>query len=138
MQQPWEYYRKACQRLGKPDPGEWPRRGPIFLWVTTGDKDAAWERLAPHIRHQIDSYGGWTKAGLGRPDGPFVPTRDIESLSQGGAYAVLDPDEAVALANDLGPDGELHLNPLLAGIDPAYAWEMLQSVEKHVLPHLDA
>ena len=76
MQRPMEYYRKACAALGKPDPGEWPGRGPIFMWVTTGDKNEAWERLAPHIRNQIDSYAGWTTAGLGRPDGPFVPTHE--------------------------------------------------------------
>jgi alkanesulfonate monooxygenase SsuD/methylene tetrahydromethanopterin reductase-like flavin-dependent oxidoreductase (luciferase family) len=136
MQRPWEHYRKGCLAAGKPDPGEWPKRGPIFLWVTTGDKEQAWEQLAPHIRHQIDSYGGWTTSGLGRPDGPFVPTRDIDSLSQGGAYAVVDPDEAVAIAHELGPDGELHLNPLLAGIAPALAWAMLETVGQHVLPHI--
>ncbi|MCU1485449.1 MAG: Luciferase-like, subgroup [Actinomycetia bacterium] len=136
MERPWQYYRRACVEAGKPDPGEWPKRGPIFLWVTTGDKEQVWERLAPHVRHQIDSYGGWTQSGLGRPDGPFVPTRDIESLEQGGAYRVVDPDEAIALAHELGPDGELHLNPLLAGITPALAWEMLETVERHVLPHI--
>ncbi len=136
MQRPWEYYRKACMQLGKPDPGEWPGRGPIFMWVTTGDKNEAWERLAPHIRHQIDSYAGWTTSGLGRPDGPFVPTRDIESLSQGGAYVVLDPDEAVAAIDALDDRAEMFFNPLLAGIDPAYAWEMLHTVERHVLPNL--
>lgn len=137
MQAPWEAYRRACARHGKPDPGEWPRRGPIFLWVTTGDKEQAWERLAPHIRHQIASYAGWTEAAHGVPQGPFVPTRDIATLSQGGAYQVVDPEEAIAIARDLGPTGELHLNPLLAGIDPAWAWEMLRTVERHVLPHVD-
>jgi alkanesulfonate monooxygenase SsuD/methylene tetrahydromethanopterin reductase-like flavin-dependent oxidoreductase (luciferase family) len=136
MERPWQYYRRASMEAGKPDPGEWPKRGPIFLWVTTGDKEQVWERLAPHVRHQIDSYGGWTQSGLGRPDGPFVPTRDIESLEQGGAYRVVDPDEAIALAQELGPDGELHLNPLLAGIAPGLAWEMLETVERHVLPHI--
>lgn len=137
MERPWEYYRTACVREGKPDPGEWPKRGPVFLWVTTEDKERTWERLAPHIRHQIDSYGGWTRSGLGRPDGPFVPTRDIESLSQGGAYQVVDPDEAVALVEDLGPTGELHLNPLLSGIDPDDAWQMLRTFENEVLPRIE-
>ena len=129
MQRPWEHYRRTCIELGKPDPGEWPKRGPIFLWVTTGDKDEAWARLEPHVRHQIDSYAGWTTAGLGRADGPFVPP---------DGYVVADPDEAVRLIRDLGPDGELHLNPLLAGIDPAYAWDMLRTFERHVLPSLEA
>ena len=136
MQRPWEAYRKACQAAGKPDPGEWAPRGPIFLWVTEEDKERTWERLAPHIRHQIDSYGAWTKAGLGTATGPYVPTNDVASLRQGGAYEVVTPDEAIELAARLGPQGELHLNPLLAGIDPAYAWEMLRTFEREVLPHL--
>jgi len=136
MPAPWEAYRRVCAELGQPDPGAWPRRGPIFLWVTTDDKDKVWERLAPHIRHQIESYAGWTEKAWGHADGPFVPSRDISSLSQGGAYQVLDPEEAIALANDLGPSGELHLNPLLAGIEPAEAWRMLRLVQERVLPHV--
>jgi len=133
----WKPYRDACMRLGRPDPGELPRRGPIFLWVTTEDKERVWTRLAPHIRHQMVSYGGWTSKVWDRPTGPFTPSGDIESLSQGGAYQVLDPDEAVELANGLGPDGELHLNPLLAGIAPRDAWGMLRLVGERVLPHLE-
>lgn len=136
MQRPWESYRKACLALGKPDPGEWAPRGPIFLWVTKGDKDATWEALAPHIRHQIDSYGRWTSGGLGRATGPYIPTEDMESIRQGGAYAVVTPEEAIELAANLGPGGELHLNPLLSGIDPAKAWRMLHTFEQEVLPHI--
>jgi alkanesulfonate monooxygenase SsuD/methylene tetrahydromethanopterin reductase-like flavin-dependent oxidoreductase (luciferase family) len=136
MPQFWKYYRKARVALGKPDPGEVVPRGPIFLWVTTEDKEKVWERLAPHIRHQINTYGAWTAGAYQEPYGPFVPTRDIESLSQGGAYLVATPDEAVALATDLGPDGELHLNPMLSGIAPNQAWEMLETLDRHVLPHL--
>ena len=128
MQAPWELYRKVCTELGKPDPGEWRRRGPIFLWVTTDDKDATWQWLEPHVRHQTESYAQWTTAGMGRADGPYIPP---------GAYVVVTPDEAIALANDLGPEGELHLNPLLAGIEPARAWRMLETVERYVFPSLD-
>ena len=136
MQRPWEAYRRIRAEQGHADPGEWAPRGPIFLWVTTDDKDETWRRLAPHIRHQIDSYGQWTREGIGRPTGPYVPTEDMESLRQGGAYEVVTPDEAVELAARLGPGGELHLNPLLAGIDPAAARRMLDLFEREVLPHL--
>lgn len=136
MAKPWEAYRRACAGRGKPDPGEWAPRGPIFLWITDEDKDTVWRQLAPHIRHQIDSYAAWTKGGLGRPTGPYVPTEDVESLRQGGAYEVMTPDEAVALAARLGPSGELHLNPLLAGIDPDEAWRMLRLFEHQVLPRI--
>lgn len=136
MPGPWKAYRRACLAVGKPDPGEWAPRGPIFLWVTTDDKEATWRWLAPHIRHQIDSYAAWTTGGLGRATGPYVPTEDAESLRQNGAYQVVTPDEALALAERLGPEGELHLNPLLAGIDPAAAWAMLDTFEREVLPYL--
>jgi len=136
MQRPWESYRRICLELGRPDPGEWAPRGPIFLWVTTDDKDTTWRRLEPHIRHQIDSYGQWTRDGIGRPTGPYVPTEDTDSLRQGGAYEVVTPDEAIELATRLGPGGELHLNPLLAGIEPSWARQMLDTFEQQVLPHI--
>ena len=138
MAGPWEAYRKACLEIGKADPGPWAPRGPIFLWVTTDDKDAVWERLAPHIRHQIDSYGQWTRAGLGKATGPYIPTGDLDSLKQDGAYQVLTPDEVIELAGQLGTRGELHLNPLLAGINPEEAWKMLRTFEADVLPHIGA
>jgi alkanesulfonate monooxygenase SsuD/methylene tetrahydromethanopterin reductase-like flavin-dependent oxidoreductase (luciferase family) len=136
MERPWEHYRKVSQEIGKTDPGPFPPRGPIFLWVTTGDTDAEWEYLAPHIRHQINSYAEWTTTGLGKASGPFVPTGEIENLKQDGAYQVVTPDEAIELAHELGPEGELHFNPLLAGIDPDRAWKMLADFERHVLPEL--
>jgi alkanesulfonate monooxygenase SsuD/methylene tetrahydromethanopterin reductase-like flavin-dependent oxidoreductase (luciferase family) len=132
----WERYRRRVIEEGRADPGPFPKRGPIFLWVTKEPKDQVWERLAPHIRHQIDSYAGWTTGAYGVPSGPFVPSRDVESLRQGGAYDVLTPDEAIELAHSLGDDGELTFNPLLAGIDPAEAWRMLELVDREVLPAL--
>jgi alkanesulfonate monooxygenase SsuD/methylene tetrahydromethanopterin reductase-like flavin-dependent oxidoreductase (luciferase family) len=132
----WERYRRRLAELDRPDPGPFPLRGPVFLWVTTEPKDDVWERLAPHVRHQIDSYAAWTTSAYGRPDGPFVPSRDVEELRQGGAYDVVTPDEAIEIARSLGPDGELTFNPLLAGIDPAAAWAMLDLVDREVLPHL--
>ncbi len=130
----WEKYRRRCIEVGRPDPGAFPKRGPIFLWVTTEPKERVWERLAPHIRHQIDSYAAWTSGAYGAPRGPFVPSRDVESLRQGGAYDVVTPEEAIALAESLGTDGELTFNPLMAGIDPAAAWQMLDVVQRDVLP----
>ena len=136
MPKPWEFYRQACAELGKPDPGEWAPRGPIFLWISKDDKDETWRKLAPHIRHQIDSYGAWTQKGLGRATGPYIPTEDMESIRQGGAYQVVTPDEAIQLAAQLGPRGELHLNPLLSGIDPGEAMAMLETFEAEVLPFI--
>jgi alkanesulfonate monooxygenase SsuD/methylene tetrahydromethanopterin reductase-like flavin-dependent oxidoreductase (luciferase family) len=132
----WKRYRALTIEAGRPDPGAYPPSGPIFLWVTTEPKEEVWEYLAPHVRHQIDSYAAWTTSAYGEPQGPFVASPDVESLRQGGAYEVLTPDEAVELVERLGPEGRLSLTPLLAGIDPAAAWRMLGLFEREVLPAL--
>jgi hypothetical protein len=129
----WKRYRALTIEAGRPDPGEYPPSGPVFLWVTTEPKEEVWQHLAPHIRHQIDSYAAWTASAYGEAQGPFVAARDIKSLRQGGTYEVLTPEETVALVERLGPGGRLSLNPLLAGIDPAAAWRMLELFEREVL-----
>jgi alkanesulfonate monooxygenase SsuD/methylene tetrahydromethanopterin reductase-like flavin-dependent oxidoreductase (luciferase family) len=133
----WSRYRRACTELGKPDPGPLPPNGPIFTWITREDPDVVWERLTPHILHQIRSYAEWTAAAYGEPMGPFVPTKALDDVRQGGAYRVVTPEEAVELARGLGPDGRFNLSPLLAGIDPVWSWEMLRCFEREVLPALD-
>ncbi|MDH4171660.1 MAG: LLM class flavin-dependent oxidoreductase [Acidimicrobiia bacterium] len=132
----WEVWREERQNEGHPDPGPLPRSGPIFLWVTTDDKERTWDWLEPHILHQVNSYAGWTHAAWGRAAGPFIPATGLDDLRQGGTYQVLTPDETIVLARSLGDEGELRFSPLLAGIDPARARPMLELVEREVLPAL--
>ena len=56
----WAPYREECIKLGKADPGTYPRQGPIFLWIAE-DPDKAWEQLLPHVSHQLQSYAQWTE-----------------------------------------------------------------------------
>ena len=51
----WQPYRDECLKLGKPDPGEYPRQGPTFLWASE-DPEREWEWLTPHIVHVLESY----------------------------------------------------------------------------------
>jgi hypothetical protein len=48
-------------------------------------------------------------------------------------YRVLSPDEAIAYARD---EGMLELKPLMGGLDPAFARQSLDLVEREVLPAL--
>src|SRR5690349_7433458 len=110
----------------------------MFLWVTTDDKAKVFERLEPHIRHQVASYGAWTEGAFGRPSGPYVPAADDDPLGGRGNYQILDPEETIELANGLGRRGWLMFNQLLAGIDPGEAWKMLHLVEERVFPYLES
>lgn len=131
----WPPYREECLALGKPDPGAYPAQGPVFLWISKRP-DADWARLAPHALHQLRSYSEWTAEAFGRPAGPYAKAIAPETLRQSPAYRVLTPDDALALAAELGPHSVLYLNPLLAGVEPAFAWEMLRLYEREVHPHL--
>jgi alkanesulfonate monooxygenase SsuD/methylene tetrahydromethanopterin reductase-like flavin-dependent oxidoreductase (luciferase family) len=133
----WELFREIMREHGKPDPGDYPEMGPMFLWVTTEDKQKVLDRLAPHIQHQSDTYLAWaTSAFSGAVDHPYL-LRDMDDVIKGvGKYQILDPDEAVELGHRIGRRGWLMFNPLLSGIAPEEAWKMLHTLEEHVLPEL--
>jgi alkanesulfonate monooxygenase SsuD/methylene tetrahydromethanopterin reductase-like flavin-dependent oxidoreductase (luciferase family) len=131
----WDIYREECLKLGKADPGECMRLGPVFVHVTR-DPDAAWQRIAPHAAHVVASYTEWTVEAYGRASGPFAKGVSQEALRDSGAYRILAPEEAVALADELGPNGVYHFTPLLGGLDPAFAWESLRLFEAEVWPHV--
>jgi len=133
----WEMYREIRRGYGKRDPGEYPTGSPMFLWVTTGDKAKVLERLAPHIRHQVDSYGEWTRGAGDSRGGPFVIDDLTDALRGTGNFQILDPEETIELGNRLGRWGWLMFNPLMAGIAPAEAWTMLRLVAERVIPYLD-
>jgi len=131
----WPPYREACLALGKPDPGDYPAQGPIFLWVSD-DPEKDWERLMPHVLHQLRSYSEWTIEAYGRPAGPYAKQMTPETVRRSRAYRVLTPEDTLALAGELGSDSVLYLNPLLSGIDPGFSWEMLRRYEREVHPYL--
>lgn len=131
----WQPYRQECLKLGMPDPGEYPRQGPIFLWIAE-DVEAAWELVMPHVLHQLRSYSAWTQEAFGAPAGPYAAQMTPETIKASGAYRVLTPEQALALAEELSGHSVLYLNPLLAGMDPAESWSMLRLFERAVLPYL--
>ena len=49
---------------------------------------------------------------------------------------MLTPEQAIELAKGLGDDGVFYLNPLLSGIEPKEAEEMLGLFEREVWPHI--
>jgi alkanesulfonate monooxygenase SsuD/methylene tetrahydromethanopterin reductase-like flavin-dependent oxidoreductase (luciferase family) len=133
----WAVYREVSVAYGKPDPGEYPENGPMFIWVTTEDKAKVLERLAPHIAHQRASYGAWTRDAFGTEEGPYAAAADDDPLAGRGNYQILDPEQAIELGNRLGRRGWFMFNPLMAGIPPDEAWKMLHTLEDRVFPYLD-
>jgi len=132
----WAPYRDECLALGREDPGDYPAQGPIFLWISE-HPDQDWDLLYPHILHQLRSYAGWTAAAFGKPAGPYAQGLDEATIRRSTAYRVVTPEQALALAAELGPHSVLYLNPLLAGIHPRESWRMLRLFEERVMPYLE-
>ena len=126
----WTVYTHECAQLDR-DPGPTPSGGgPLFVHVTH-DPERDWAAIAPHALHETNSYAGW----LAELDGarPYSPMDDADQLRASGLYAVLTPDECVAL---IGQQGGLTLHPLMGGLSPDLAWSSLEMIAAEVLPRL--
>lgn len=131
----WQPYRDECLRLGKADPGEYPRQAPTFLWISE-DPDRDWEWITPHVLHVLDSYSRWTAAAYDKPAGPYAGGMTPEMVRESHAYKVLNPEQALELVEGLGDNSSLYLTPLFGGIDPEKGWEMLHLYAREVHPHI--
>jgi alkanesulfonate monooxygenase SsuD/methylene tetrahydromethanopterin reductase-like flavin-dependent oxidoreductase (luciferase family) len=129
----WEVYRRERERLGV-DPGTPPSSGPALFLHVADDPERAWSRIAPHALHEMNSYGAWLAEGGSA--GPYSPASDVAALRRSGAYRVVTPDECVALAQGLGPNGSLVFHPLMGGLPPEVGWSSLELFERSVLPRL--
>lgn len=126
----WPVYVEECERLGR-DPGPAPAMsGPMFIHVAE-DPDKAWAAIAPHALHETNSYGQWLNEAAAL--GPYTPSDDADALRASGAYAVVTPDECIALARE---HGALRLHPLMGGLPPELSWESLELIAAKVLPAL--
>ncbi len=130
----YEIYLAECERLGR-DPGPAPRpRGPLFLFVTD-DPERDWEVVAPHVIYTSNSNAEWAKE-RGSGSTPYPPVSSVDDLKASDRFAVVTPDECVALAVELGDDAELTFQPLMGGLDPSVSWRSLELFESAVLPRL--
>jgi alkanesulfonate monooxygenase SsuD/methylene tetrahydromethanopterin reductase-like flavin-dependent oxidoreductase (luciferase family) len=129
----FEIFREERARLGKPDPGPLPEEGDNFLYVAE-DPDAAWEKIAPYLLHETNSYGQWVQeAGT---DSPYEVFENTDDLRVSGRYPVMTPEAVVEKAKGMGPMETLLLHPLAGGMDPELSWESLHLFESKVLPAL--
>jgi len=130
-------YRAECRRLGKGDGLVLSPAGPMWVFVSD-DPERAWDQVGPHALHETNAYGAWSTASSGTRAraNPWEAVPDVAAVRAGGMYAVVTPDECVALARDLGPSANLNLKPLVTGLDPAVGWHSLELFVDKVLPAL--
>ncbi len=128
----WEAYRDEMSRLGKPDPGP-TTQGPVVTTYIAEDVESAWDELLPYFLHETNAYGIWLDgAGM---DGPYKQMDGAE-LRASGLYRIITPDHCVEELKAMGSLPMLMLHPMVGGIPPERAWQMLELVEARVLPQV--
>jgi alkanesulfonate monooxygenase SsuD/methylene tetrahydromethanopterin reductase-like flavin-dependent oxidoreductase (luciferase family) len=129
-----QVYEQERRRLGLPLPPRPLPKGPLFLFVSD-DPERDWPLVAPHVIYTSNSNSEWAKErGVGAT--PYPPVATVEDLKARREFAVVTPDECVALASDLGHDSELVFQPLMGGLDPQLGWSSLELFGSEVLPEL--
>lgn len=127
----YDVFRAAVLDLGRQDPGPWKDIGTGFV-VATDDPEREWQRMAPYILHETNSYGRWQRSG--GTGGQYVAMNDVEPLKSTGLYPILTPADAIEYARERGPQGAVCLHPLISGQSPAAGWAQLHYFAEHVLP----
>jgi hypothetical protein len=97
----------------------------------TEDPERAWAQIGPHALFDAQTYAAWQTDG--QRSQVHVDAQTVDDVRTSGVYAVVTPDECVALANEMG---SLVFHPLMGGMDPDLGWESLELFEKKVLPRL--
>jgi alkanesulfonate monooxygenase SsuD/methylene tetrahydromethanopterin reductase-like flavin-dependent oxidoreductase (luciferase family) len=126
-------YRAECERLGRTPCAE--EAGlPLFYLGLAEDPDEAWAKLGPYLLGGANFYMGM----VGNPADPesFSAFPSAEALRASGMIAIWTPDECVARARSLGPQGVLTLWPLFGGTPPELAWPSIELMAKQVIPRL--
>jgi alkanesulfonate monooxygenase SsuD/methylene tetrahydromethanopterin reductase-like flavin-dependent oxidoreductase (luciferase family) len=124
-------YLAECAALGK-EPGlvAGPT-GPLSIFVAK-DPDAMWERIGPHVLHELHEYGRFGLAA-GEVHHPYLAFADATAAREAGLIAVYTPEECVEQVRL----GVLPLfKPLIGGLHPDVAWESLRLFVDEVIPQL--
>lgn len=128
----FEEFNAERERLGK-DAIPFMELGSGFF-VVSDDPDTEWERMAPHILFECNSYGKWQASSA--MQGQYLEMTDAAPLRETGLYPIIKPDEVADYLDRLGDNAQLCLHPLIAGQDPTYGWQQLETFSRVVMPHL--
>jgi hypothetical protein len=112
---------------------------PMYVHVCE-DPDKAWSVLAPSYLHELNYYGALAaqdpKAKISFSAVHEAMT-DLNIARNSPAYAVVTPEQCIALAKSLPDESYICLRINKPGIHTDMSWESLELFANKVMPHID-
>lgn len=133
-----ELYLAECERLGQaPRRYFRPVQGmPIAIHLCE-DPEAGWKVIERHAVHVISEYARLAEAEGNTSNSPFRGLTDPAALKQAGLFAAWTPEQLLAKVASIPDKGNIGIQPLLGGLDPAEGWKSLELLGQ-IVPEIRA
>jgi alkanesulfonate monooxygenase SsuD/methylene tetrahydromethanopterin reductase-like flavin-dependent oxidoreductase (luciferase family) len=122
-----DLYLSECERLGHKPRQYWrPVPGMPLAIHLCEDPEAGWKAIEPHAVHVITEYAKWAAAEGDGSNSPFKGLDNPAVLKQAGLFAAWTPEQLLERIPSIPPGGQVGIQPLLGGLDPAEGWKSLK------------
>ncbi|RHW26241.1 LLM class flavin-dependent oxidoreductase [Nocardioides immobilis] len=128
-------YERACADHGRPVGPIITAPPPNYIHVSR-DPERDWERIAPYVMHESNSYAQLAKE-LGQQT-PYAEVETVDDLRKLGTYLVLTPEECIDYLRPHRDKHHMVFAMLTGGLDPDLSWESLELLAAEVVPVLQA
>ncbi len=120
-------YLAEVERLGrKPRQYYRPNQGMPLAIHLCEDPEQGWRAIERHAVHVVTEYAKWASAEGDHSNSPFKGLDDPAVLKQAGLFACWTPEQLLAKIPSIGDRGNVGIQPLLGGLDPAEGWKSLK------------
>ncbi|MGE0305476.1 MAG: LLM class flavin-dependent oxidoreductase [Acidimicrobiia bacterium] len=127
-----DIYLAEAKAVGFENPYPAVGQGPGLVMVTN-DPEAFWAKWGSQLLYDANVYESWQ--GPEHKSSWRTKATTVDDLKASPNYAVVTPDECVALVRK---NGSAVTHPLVAGVGPAVGWESLELIASKVMPALAA
>lgn len=122
-----DIYLSECERLGRKPRQYWrPVAGMPLAIHLCEDPEQGWKAIERHAVHVITEYAKWAEAEGDASSSPFKGLTDPAVLRQAGLFAAWTPEQLLAKIPAINHKGNVGIQPLLGGLDPAEGWKSLK------------
>ncbi|MFA7585322.1 MAG: LLM class flavin-dependent oxidoreductase [Novosphingobium sp.] len=122
-----DIYLEECAKHGRAPRQYWrPVPGmPIAIHLCE-DPEQGWKAIERHAVHVITEYAKWAEQEGDGSNSPFKGLDNPAALKAAGLFAAWTPEQLLAKVSGIPDKGNIGIQPLMGGLDPAEGWKSLK------------